>query len=386
MTKTAHDAYPNPDLMVGPDNLSSWSRADTRRWGFHNLHTLSRASFSLRAPAVLPLKKSADMRILDLPRVQKLTTTPFLSAMAVVCGGDVIYERYAPDFGPDRVHSMQSITKTTVHLMIANLAGQGLLDMNQRVDHYLPEMGSGYAGATVQQVANMDVINNYSEDYGDVHADVFAQEVAMGWRLPYGDSAEESLRGFVVGVESDDTTNHTGAADYKSANTDVLGWIAERITGRTLRTMLLDIIEAAGIEGTFHISCDREGVPVVSGGGLLTARDLARYGLLLARHGHGVEGRQVGDAAFTAQSIAHPGPAMPEPRSWMSYSNQLMTNGRWIGHGGYGGQFLFADPPTDMAMAFYSVLENREAIDTDYYTDVVQTGVEIAALLESGAP
>ncbi len=384
MTIKTPSAIPSPTLEVGPDNLSSWSRADTRRWGFHNLHSLSRFSFSVRAPAVMPLKKAADLRILDLPRVQKLTATPFFSAMAVVRGGDVIYERYAPDFGPDRVHSMQSITKTTVHLIIANLVGQGLLDMAQRVDHYVPEMGSGYASATVQQVANMDVANNYSEDYGDVHADVFAQEVAMGWRLPYGDSAEETLRGFVLGVDSDDTTNHSGAADYKSANTDVLGWIAERITGRSLRAMLIDIVEAAGIEGTFYISCDRDGVPVVSGGGLLTARDLARYGLLLARHGQGVDGRQVGDAAFTAQSIAHPGPTMPAPAEFMSYSNQLMTNGRWLGHGGYGGQFLLADPQTDMAMAFFSVLENREAIDRPYYKDVITMGTEIAALLESG--
>jgi CubicO group peptidase (beta-lactamase class C family) len=59
-----------------------------------------------------------------------------------------------------------------------------------------------------------------------------------------------------------------------------------------------------------------------------------------------------------------------------------MTNGRWIGHGGYGGQFLLADPPTDMAMAFFSVMENRDAVDTAYYADVVQMGVDIASLFQ----
>ncbi|RWG12905.1 MAG: hypothetical protein EOQ55_26270 [Mesorhizobium sp.] len=42
-------------------------------------------------------------------------------------------------------------------------------------------------------------------------------------------------------------------------------------------------VEAAGLEGCFHITCDREGVPLVDGGACLTARDLARYGLLFAR-------------------------------------------------------------------------------------------------------
>ena len=384
MTSNGPLGYANLDLLVGTDNRSAWSRTDTRRWGFHNLHTLSRHSISMRAPSVLALQKSFDMRILNMPLVQKLTATPFFSGMAILRGGDIVYERYAPDFGPRYVHSIQSITKTTLHFMLGDLVAQGLIDITQRVDHYLPEIGSGYAAATVQQVANMDVANNYSEDYADFDAEVFTQEVAMGWRLPYNGSSEETLRGFIAGIESDDTTNQAGTADYKSGNTDVLAWIAERVSGHSVRAMLIDIIEAAGIEGAFHISTDRDGVPVVSGGGCLTARDLARYGLLLARHGHGVDGRQVGNGDFTAQSIANPGPSMPEPRQWMSYSNQLMTNGRWLGHGGYGGQFLLADPPSDMAMAFLSVMENRDAIDTAYYTDVVQMGADIAALFDGG--
>jgi CubicO group peptidase (beta-lactamase class C family) len=381
MTANGPTSLPNPDLEVGRDNRSAWSRTDTRRWGFHNLHVISRYSLGIRAPAVLELHKCFDMRVPDLPLVRKLTGSPFFSGMAVVRGSDVIYENYAPDFGPERVHSIQSITKTTLHFIMAGLVKNGLLDMTKRVDHYLPEIGSGYAAATVQQVADMDVANDYSEDYADLCASVFEQEVAMGWRLPRPGRGEDTLRSFVLTVESPDTTNRSGAADYKSANTDVLAWIAERVSGRSVRAMLIDIVEAAGIEGTFHISTDRDGVPVVSGGGSVTARDLARYGLLLARHGAGVDGKAIGSADFTRQSIAHPGPPMPEPRNWMSYSNQLMTNGRWLGHGGFGGQFLLADPPTDMAMAFFSVMENREAIDTAYYTDVVQMGIDIADLL-----
>jgi CubicO group peptidase (beta-lactamase class C family) len=45
-----------------------------------------------------------------------------------------------------------------------------------------------------------------------------------------------------------DTTNRTGKADYKSANTEVLGWIAERVSGRPLRHFLADIADAAGVE------------------------------------------------------------------------------------------------------------------------------------------
>lgn len=46
--------------------------------------------------------------------------------------------------------------------------------------------------------------------------------------------------------------------DYKSPNNDLLGWLAEELAGRPLRELLADIVEAAGIEHAFHVSCDRK--------------------------------------------------------------------------------------------------------------------------------
>jgi CubicO group peptidase (beta-lactamase class C family) len=62
-----------------------------------------------------------------------------------------------------------------------------------------------------------------------------------------------------------------------------LGWVIERASGRSLASHVDEIVAEAGLEATFHISADCEGVPVLSGGGMMTARDLARYGLLIAR-------------------------------------------------------------------------------------------------------
>jgi CubicO group peptidase (beta-lactamase class C family) len=49
----------------------------------------------------------------------------------------------------------------------------------------------------------------------------------------------------------------------------------------------------------------------------------------------------------------------------------LFTNGRWLGHGGYGGQFLMVDPQTATAAAFLSVFENDSAYDEAYMTSIV---------------
>ena len=47
-----------------------------------------------------------------------------------------------------------------------------------------------------------------------------------------------------------------------------------------------------------------------------------------------------------------------------------MTDGRVIGHAGYGGQFLMVDTMTGTSCAFLSVLENDAGYDDDYMAEL----------------
>ena len=382
----------NPDLDVEAANQANWNRPDRRRWGFHNLHRLTRYGMSLRASRVLPLTKVIDRRIGDMPLVRQLTGSTIFSGMAVVRDQTVLYENYAADFGPDRPHSIQSISKTTMHLVCGKLIDEGLIDPSQKVAHYLPEVGSGYAGATVQQVLDMNLLNNFSEDYADpwqydptpgATVGYGREEIAMSWRLQPEGEQPFSCRAFAAALVSDDTANNTGMAQYKSPNTDIAGWIAETVSGRSLREYLIDIVEAAGIEGTFHISTDCDGVPVIAGGVSLTARDLARYGGLIARGGRGVNGESVGSPDFLERTRRERGQPRYDDRDDLTYHNQLMTNGRWVSHGGYGGQYLLIDPDSRTVIAFFSVLEDEQGYDASYYPDIIAMG---EAILDLDAP
>jgi CubicO group peptidase (beta-lactamase class C family) len=108
----------------------------------------------------------------------------------------------------------------------------------------------------------------------------------------------------------------------------------------------------------------------MNGGCSLTARDLARYGSLFVRRGAGVNGRQVGNADFIEATLQQ-GVPMPKPRQTLKYSNQTNTNGRWLGHGGYGGQYMLADLSSGVVGVFYSVLLNRHASDPDYSSEII---------------
>lgn len=219
----------------------------------------------------------------------------------------------------------------------------------------------------------MNVENDFTEDYDDPQSGCYAEEEALGWRLPPDGRAEITLRDFVAGLTGGDLVNRTGHALYKSANTDVLTLIAAAVGDQHPLVRLQGIADAAGYEGGFHISLSPDLLPALSGGACLSARDLARLGLLLARRGGAVSGADVGDRRFLERSLQRPAPILGATRGWVRYSNQLMTDGKWVGHAGYGGQFLMVDMETGRVAAFLSVLENDSGYDDAYMAHVIRS-------------
>ncbi|KUM23899.1 hypothetical protein AU467_32595 [Mesorhizobium loti] len=57
----------------------------------------------------------------------------------------------------------------------------------------------------------------------------------------------------------------------------------------------------------------------------------------------------------------------------------MNTDGTWLGHGGYGGQFMLANPDTGTVVVYFSVLENASAYDPDFSAPLVKMMGEVAA-------
>ena len=371
----------NPDLAVVTDNKSRWNLPETRRHGYQNLYRIPRYAVSFRSDHILDLETDIATDIGFRDDVQALTETTHFSGMAVAKGQKLLFEKYAPDFSGHHPHTIMSISKMVMNLICGELIAGGRINPDNTVDHYIPEIGSGYAKATVQQVLDMNLENSYSEDYTDNTSASFRHETTLGWRLPTEEVQEESQQDFLCSIEQvgGSLENTTGYTNYKSANTDLLGWIAERVSGRPLRDWILEIVEAVGIESSWHMHTDRNGFPIVDGGVNLTARDLARFGLLFCRYGSGVAGRKVGDADYIGRTRKSPALPLLPPKDFFNYSNQTMTNGVWLGHAGYGGQFMLANPDTGVAVSFFSVLENKDAVDVNYQARMVRMMEAVAA-------
>lgn len=353
--------YTNPELTVGPDNKQWWNRAENRRIGFHRAHLLFRRTASFRAREVVGLDAERDSSLAALPETRALCAAPEFSALVVAQEGRILFERAAPDFSTDAPHSIQSITKLHMHLIAGRLIAKGQLDPARTFGSYLPDIGEGYAAAQVQDALDMNLANGFTEDYADPHSACYTEEIALGWRLPAPGAPEPTLREFIRSITGDDPVNRTGHALYKSANTDALTLLCDALLPEGLLAEIERITDAAGYEGTFHVSLSPERLPALSGGGCLSARDLARFGLMLAR--------ESGD--FLRQSMQRAAPSLSPPKEWLRYSNHLMTDGRFIGHAGYGGQFLMVDTLHGTACAYLSVLENEAGYDDAYVARIV---------------
>ena len=110
------------------------------------------------------------------------------------------------------------------------LASRGQLDFSRTVESYLPEMAnSAYARATVRQVADMTDGVHFSEDYTDYTADIYRHAYQMG--LSPHDPANPP-RGAYASVQTLTVRDHPAGETfaYRSASSDVLGWIIHRVS------------------------------------------------------------------------------------------------------------------------------------------------------------
>ena len=254
--------------------------------------------------------------------------------------------------------------------------------VNRKISYYLPKIGSGYANAKVQDVLNMNIINAYTEDYKKAFSSSFLHEPVGGWRLPKKGNiilSQEQYLNTIKKIKNRSLKNNSEYAHYKSANTDVVGLIVEKVSGKKLRDWVLSAVEAAGFEDGLYIASDRYGMPWMSGGGCLITRDFLRLGLLFARKGMGVGNRKVGSSSFLDKTIFNVGPKYMNlsKDKYLYYSNSTMVSGNMIGHSGYGGQFLATNFKTGNVAAFFSVLETKSATKESYKTDMINMLIDL---------
>jgi CubicO group peptidase (beta-lactamase class C family) len=136
----------------------------------------------------------------------------------------------------------------------------------------------------------------YSEDYADPAAEFYDFDAACGLRPPREAGAVAGMHAYLASLPVD--AADSGDFRYRSTDTDVLGWIAERATGRDLASLLSELLwRPMGAGAEAQLLVDSFGAPLADGGLCVTLRDLARFGALQLADGC-VGGRTVIPSAW----------------------------------------------------------------------------------------
>ena len=303
---------PPPGARV---TLANWQEPPFNRWSFSHMRELvptqriSRGSgpvtplpASPLPASPLPLGKIALHRV-DGTRasVDEVLEDTYTDATVVVHGGRVVLERYAGETAPGTPHLLMSISKSVVGCVVGNLVERGLLSPAHLVTDHVPELEqSGYRGASLRDILDMRSGVEFSEDYTDLDAEVRVIEQAMGWRPASDRRVPSSMYAYLTTLGG--TGEHGGVFDYRSCETDVLGWVCERATNTRMADLISELVwSPIGAERDAEITCDGAGTAIHDGGMCATARDLARFGVMLLAGGE-IAGRRVVPATWLRES------------------------------------------------------------------------------------
>lgn len=283
----------------------------------------------------------------------------YTDGIIVLHDGVVVYERYTGCLQPDGEHAAMSVTKSITGLLGEMLVAEGVLDENETVGAIIPELAnSAFGDATVKQVLEMTTALRYSEDYADPKAEVW-QFSAAGSTLPPppGYTGPRSYYDYLQTVQKQG--RHGEAFGYKTINSDTLGWIIARRTGKPVSTLLSERIwQRLGAEQDAYYTVDSTGTPFAGGGFNAGLRDLARLGQLLLQDGR-ANGQQIVPAA-AIERIRAGGDKRAFAKAGYTLLRGWSYRGMWwISHNqdgaymarGVHGQALYIDPAAKVVIA-----------------------------------
>ena len=277
---------------------------------------------------------------------------PHIDSLLVVRGGNLVYERYAPDSGPEPLRNVKSMTKSVLATLVGIALQTGDLEsINTPVAYLLPE-----AFVTLSDRAKRAITVRH----------LLAMRSGLDW-AEYGASAMQMTASpnWVQFVLERPLAHPPGAVlNYSTGDTPLLAAVLQRITGMTL----LDFADLY-LFGPLGITrrawpADPQGVTIGGAELALTPRDMAKFGYLVLNGGLWENDRIVAI-------------------DWLEESTRMMTifephspgDCDLLGYGylwwlrpqgdyesaiavGYGGQFVYVIPDLDLIVVMTGRIES----------------------------
>jgi CubicO group peptidase (beta-lactamase class C family) len=268
-------------------NFDNWRTAPYNRWGFLHVSRIVPSATIYRGtrPVDIMTRWTKNINLITfndrdgkLMSVGQMIQNTYTDGFIVLKDGKIITEQYFNGMTPANRHIIWSCSQAVVGSLMGIFVQNGTVDLTATVDQYIPELrDSGFGDATLRQVLDMRVGLHYSEDYA---ADA-PRNIRQLWRAtgfgPPRSPDEYSIYDYLASIPKKGT--HGLSFQYATANTEVLGWIIERVSGKPLVQVLSETIwSKMGVERDAYSIVNRLGSASPGGGFCLTLRDFARFG------------------------------------------------------------------------------------------------------------
>ncbi|WP_027165088.1 serine hydrolase [Mesorhizobium sp. WSM3224] len=363
--------------------LDTWRLAPFSRWSFQNVGELVPSVHVEAAPGGEEPAKSLGS-LLDekvglaggAETVQAFLQRSDTDGLTILKGGKPVGDWTAPNMAFGARHIIFSISKSVTAVLAGILEGEGVFDPEAPVTEYIPEAkGSAYGDASVRHVLDMTVSLDFEEAYLDPESAFARYRRAMLWN-PGGGS--ESLAAFLLTLPRL-AEPHGQTYRYRSPNSDVLGMLVERVSGKRIGDLLSGKLWLPlGAASEMSVTVDMEGTARTAGGMSMTPRDLARIGEMM-RQGGTVNGRRIVPEAWVRDTVTAGGSHEAWQRGTMAF---LFPKGRYrnkwyqTGHDsgafcgiGIHGQWIYVNPKTEVVIAKMS--SQPEPVDDRLDVDIV---------------
>jgi CubicO group peptidase (beta-lactamase class C family) len=191
----------------------------------------------------------------------------------------------------------------------------------------------------------------------------------------------EALKDFIQDIElapgASSNEWNGEMANYATINTSVLGLLVEKASGVSLAKQVRDMMHQVGGENTVYMGTDFDGVPMVGASFLFSPVDFARYGRLL-----------IENKAQVQQDIqAAKNDGQPVPPEWAHvdsyYYKSAIINDYGIGHSGWAGQLIWADPQSDTVVAINSQMNSELPNPSAHSAKLYHAAIDVVKALRN---
>jgi CubicO group peptidase (beta-lactamase class C family) len=262
---------PPPDKTVTFSNVLKGANG---RWAFHHMRELGPTVNVWHGElGVKPLKAELkDLGGVSFSDDKESPTTiadwqknTFTDGLLVLHKGKIVYEKRYSGMRPEQPHSLWSVTKSFTGLLATMMIAEGKLDPNAKIPQYIPELeASAWGDATLQQTLDMTTGVQYREIFTDPKSELFQYLIAAGLlAAPVEYPGPRTLPDYLKTVKKEG--EHGTGFRYKSIDTEVVGWVLERVSGKSFADLVSERIwQQIGAERDGYVWAGPTGVQVTS--------------------------------------------------------------------------------------------------------------------------